>query len=315
MNTRIVASFVAFAAMFVLAFYTLYGYGVRTGPPDDRTNLSMAVGDVNNLLVGSNVLLRGVPVGKVTGIRTAVDEAMVDFYVDNRYQIPVDSEVRLENLSALGEAYIGFLPQADGGPVLQDGQRIETDRIVPPASISELAVSFSRVLNQADPDALKRVVGELNLALPDPKLVLPNIARAAQLFRSTVADFNGRGRDLLDNFQTLLENAGWLGPIVAETAPIVQRVGTSSGQLFAGVEIQRPLGGADISIQVNYLVDRLQRLLDNNGGDLKAIGEAFQPHLQGIAGALMNFDTGQILGHMLESVPADGAVTLHVNVP
>lgn len=315
MNKRIAASFVAFGLMFALAFYTLWGYGVRLGPPDDRTNLSMAVGDVNNLLVGSNVLLRGVPVGKVTGIKTAINEATIDFFVDNRYRIPVDSEVRLENLSALGEAYIGFFPQVDSGPVLQDGQRIETKRIVPPASISELAVSVARVLNQADPQALKRVVDELNVALPDPNLVLPNIARAAALFRSTVADFNGRGRDLLDNFQTLLENAGWLGPVIADTTPIVQRVGVSTGLLLSGVEIQRPMGAPDIMFQLNDLVDRLQRFLDNNGGDLKIIGEAFQPHFQGIAGALMNFDTGQILSHMLESVPADGAVTLHVNVP
>lgn len=315
MNKRVALSFVAFALMIALAVANLWSYGVRLGPPSDRTNLSMGVGDINGLLVGSNVLLRGVPVGKVTAIRSSLNDATIDFYVDNRYRVPVDSEVRLENLSALGEAYIGFIPRVQDGPVLQNGQHIQTERIVEPTSISQLAVSFARVLNQADPNALKRVVTEMNTALPDPNKVLPNIVRTAQLVRSTVADLNGKGRGLLDNFQTLLENAQWVGPLMADTAPQVRRVGVSTGLMFSGVEIQRPLGSPGTIIQLNNLADRMQRLLDYNGGDLKVLGQALLPHLQGIAGSLMNFDTGQILSHMLESVPADGAVTLHVNVP
>jgi hypothetical protein len=62
-------------------------------------------------------------------------------------------------------------------------------------------------------------------------------------------------------------------------------------------------------------MDRVQAFLDNNGGDLKVLGEALRPHMKGIAGALLNFDTGQILGNILDSVPKDGAITLHVAVP
>jgi hypothetical protein len=45
------------------------------------------------------------------------------------------------------------------------------------------------------------------------------------------------------------------------------------------------------------------------------LGEALLPKLKGIAGALMNFDTGQILSNFLASVPPDGAITLHVTIP
>lgn len=315
MNKRVLVSFVAFALMIAFGIGTIYSYGVRLGPPSDRTNLTMDVADINGILVGSNVLLRGVPVGKVTDVRTSISDATIAFYVDGRFHIPVDSEVRLENLSALGESYIGFIPQVDDGPVLQDGQQIATERIVKPASISELAVTVARLLNQADSEALKRVLGELDVAFPDPNTVLPNLSRGAALVRNAVADLNGQGRALLDNFQTLLQNAEWLGPLLANNATSVQRMGVSTGQLFSGVEIQRPLGGADVSVKINILIDRLQKLLDDNGGDLKVLGEALQPHMNGIAGALLNFDTGQILANMLQSVPAEGAVTLHVRVP
>ncbi len=301
--------------MIVGAIWYIDGLGVRIGPPSKRVNLSMNVPDINGLLVGSNVLLRGVPVGKVESIATSVDSATVNFYIDSRYDVPVDSEVRLSSLSALGEPFIGFAPLSDTGPMLRDGERIATQRIINPPSISELAASLSRVLNQADPAALKRVVDELSAALPDPNVVLPNIARTAILARNMVANLNGSGRDLFDNFQTLVGNAEWLGPLLGDITPGLRTVGVSAGVLFSGLEINRPLGAPETYVQVNRLIDRLQKLLDDNGGDLKVLGEAFLPHLQGIGGALMNFDTGQLLGHILESVPADGAVTLHVNVP
>lgn len=309
------ATVVAFTMMIVGAVWYIHGLGVRIGPPAQRVNLSMDVPDINGLLVGSNVLLRGVPVGKIEKITTSVDFATIDFYIDDRYAIPVDSEVRLSNLSALGEPFIGFVPRSDSGPMLHDGERIATERIVNPPSISELAVSLSRVLNQADPAALKRVVDELSSALPDPNIVLPNIARTSTLVRNMAASLNGSGRALFDNYQTLLGNAGWLGPLLVDVAPGLRTVGISAGVLFSGLEINRPLGAPETYVQVNRLIDRLQKLLDDNGGDLKVLGEALLPHLQGIGGALMNFDTGQLLGHILESVPADGAVTLHVNVP
>jgi phospholipid/cholesterol/gamma-HCH transport system substrate-binding protein len=315
MRVRDFATFIAFAAMIAVGVGYIWSLGVRVAPPSNRTNLSMQVADINGILVDSNVLLRGVPVGKVTGIKASLNDATIDFYIDGRYQVPVDSEVRLENLSALGEPYIGLVPRVEDGAMLRDGQRIATERIVQPPSISELAVSISRVLSQADPGALKRVVSEFDSGLPDPNTVLPNLSRAAMLLRNVTADMNGRGRILLDNFQALLQNANWVGPLLADITPGFRTVGLSAGVLFSGLEIDRPLGGVAIYDQVNRLIDRIQKLLDDSGGDIKVLGEALMPHLQGIAGSLMNFDTGQMLSNVLESVPADGTITLNVDIP
>lgn len=315
MRVRDLVTFVAFAAMIALGVGYIWSLGVRVSPPSNRTNLSMQVADINGILLDSNVLLRGVPVGKVTGITSSLDNATIDFYIDGRYQVPVDTEVRLENLSALGEPYIGLVPRVEAGPMLRDGQRIATDRIVQPPSISELAVSVSRVLTQADPQAVKRIVSELDTGLPDPNFVLPNLSRTALLVRNATADMHGRGRALLDNFQTLLQNANWVGPLLANITPGFQTVGLSAGVLFSGLEIDRPLGGVAIYDEVNRLIDRIQKLLDDSGGDIKVLGQALLPHLKGIAGSLMNFDTGQMLANVLESVPSDGTITLHVDIP
>jgi len=306
----------AFGLITAFAIGYIGALGVRIGAPSDRTNLSMQVPDVNGLVVGSNVLLRGVPVGKVSGITSSIQSATVDFYVDNRFRIPVDSDVRLDNLSALGESYIGLVPKTQAGPFLRDGQRIAAKSIKQPPSVSELAISVVRFLNQLDPGALKRIVNEADIALPKPNSVLPNLVHASTLLRNTAAGMDGRGRVLLENFQTLLRNADWLGPTLAEIGTHLPSVGKSFQDIFVGIKGSLIASGSpETMANFRLYLTRIQKFLDERGPDLKVLFEALLPHFQGISGALMNFDTGQILSNMLATVPEDGAITLHVTIP
>jgi phospholipid/cholesterol/gamma-HCH transport system substrate-binding protein len=309
---RDVVSFLAFAAIIVFVLGYLGSLGLRISPPSDRTNLSMDVTDVNGLVVDSNVLLRGAPVGKVTGTRTSLQASTIDFYVDGQYRIPADTEVRLENLSALGESYIEFVPRTDGGQTLKNGQRISTESVVSPPSVSELTTSVVRVLNQLEPGAIRRIINESDAALPDPKAVLPNLSRASTLLNSMVNGMNGQGHQLLSNFQTLLRNAEWVNPVLTSLTPQTQTIGINFQDLFKHFPVLYARDEPDSIMNLNNLVVRIQALLDDRGGDLKVLGEAFQPKLNAIAGALMNFDTGQILDHFLDQVPADGTITLRV---
>jgi phospholipid/cholesterol/gamma-HCH transport system substrate-binding protein len=309
---RDVMSFLAFGAIIVFVLGYFAAQGLRINPPSDRTNLSMDVPDINGLVVGSNVLLRGVPVGKVTATSASLQAGSVDFYVEGQYRIPVDTEVQLENLSALGESYIGLVPHGEGGPVLQNGQRISTDKLVQPPSISELATSVTRVLDEMDPDALKRIIDESNTALPDPSTVLPDLSRASVLLNNTVHEMNGGGRLLLRNFQTLLANAEWANPVLISLTPQVRDIGKGVQDLYKHLVILVHRGEPGNVTNLNKLVARIQAFLDDRGGDLKVVGEAFQPKLNAIAASLMNFDTGQLLDNFLEAVPADGTITLRV---
>jgi virulence factor Mce-like protein len=309
---RDVVSFLAFAAIIVFVLGYLGSLGLRVSPPSGRTNLSMDVPDVNGLVPGSNVLLRGAPVGKVSSTRTSLQASTIDFYVDGQYRIPADTEVRLENLSALGESYIEFVPRADGGQTLNDGQRISTESVVSPPSVSELTTSVVRVLNQLEPGAIKRIINESDAALPDPKAVLPNLSRASTLLNNMINGMNGQGHQLLSNFQTLLRNAEWVNPVLTNLTPQTQTIGINFQDLFKHFPVLYARDEPDSIMNLNNLVVRIQALLDDRGSDLKVLGEAFQPKLNSIAGALMNFDTGQILDHFLDQVPADGTITLRV---
>lgn len=309
---RDVISYLTFGVIIAVVMAYFASLGLRISPPSHRINLSMDVPDVNGLVVDSNVLLRGAPVGKVMGTSTSAESATVNFYIDGHHQVPADTEVRLENLSALGESYIELLPRSEGGPVLQDNQHISTESVVQPPSISELATSVVRVLHQLDPDALSRIIGESDAALPDPNVTLPNLSRTSVLLNNAVNNMNGQGRQLLSNFQTLLRNAEWVNPNLTRLTPRLQHFGIAWQDFFKHLPILFSRDNPEAISNMNNLVARVQTLLDERGDDLKVLGEAFQPKLNAIAASLMNFDTGQILDNFLNQVPAEGAITLRV---
>ncbi len=309
-------SFGAFGLIVVLSVYYIAALGVPIRQSEDRVNVTMQVADINGLVVDSRVLLRGVAVGKVTQIEGSLAGANVHFYLDSKHPIPIDSEVRLENLSALGESYIGLLPRVDGGPAMVNGQRIATEDIVAPASISELATGVVRVLDQLDPNALNRLVAQADRALPDQDAVLPNLTRASALLRNAVAGMNGQGAQVLENFQTLLSNAGWVGPKIAEITPSLLALGVPMNKMFVNaLHVVIDTGSPEGVKNVGRLFARIQEFLDTRAPDLQVFAEAFTPNVQAIAAAAMNFDTGRILSNMLDAIPADGTITLRVKTP
>lgn len=308
-------SFISFVVMVMLAFGYFRSMGVSLTPPPERTRISMQVHDISGLVIGSSVQLRGVPIGEVNGITTSVSDATVNFYIDSRYKIPADSDIRLENLSALGEAYIEFVPRSEGGPILKDGQRLATEAITQPLSISELATTVVRVLNQFDPGALQRIVAEADTALPNPTAVLPNLSRAATLLRDTATSMHGKGRDLLDNFQVLLRNAQWVGPVLAYNTPWLTRMGHDFAALNDAAVVLHDRGAPQTLHNLSHLVGRLEHFLDHSGGDIKVLMQSMLPYLNDMSGALMNLDTAQVLHNVLASVPEEGAITLHVTIP
>ncbi len=316
MNFKSIISFSIFLSMTIAFVGYVASLGIRLAPPADRANLSMDVADISNLEIESNVLFRGVPVGKVSRIDATITRATIHFYIDGKYKIPADSVVRLENLSALGESYIELEPRNSGGPVFQDGQRIAQQSIRPPGSISELGVSVVRMLNQLDPDQLKRVVNEADTGLPDPYSVLPNLKRASMLLRNTTADLNGRGNKVLDNSQSLLENAGFIGAALADTTPSIQRLGPelqTEWNYAMTVPTRLPAPGSVYIL--GKLVQRIQKLLDDRAPDIRVLTEPLTANIKAVAASLTTIDTSQVLANLLSAVPEDGAINLHVTIP
>lgn len=317
MILRATAVFVAFTAI-VIAFLAYVAHlGIRVAPPQNRTNLAMDVADINNLVVGSNVLLRGVPVGKVDRIETSVSNATIHFYIDKKFKVPGDSLVRLENLSALGESYLELEPQRADGPPFVDGQQIGGESIRAPKSISELGASVVRTLKQLDPGQLQNVVNQADAALPDPYTILPNLEHTGKVLHHTATGLNGQGKRALENLQSLLQNVGFVGTVFAQSGPPLRELGPQIALMWThgaiAFTVRNDMPG-DVYVFGKFM-QRLQQFLDDRGADLRVLTEPLTPNVRAIASALSNVDSSQILTNLLAATPPDGAIELHVTLP
>ena len=116
------------------------------------------------LYEGSEVTYRGVPIGNVGDIQ--VTAAGVDAYleIEEGWQVPAGTRAEVHNESAVGEQYIDFQPQRQGGPYLADGDEIPAQRTSTPLPEERLLLHVDDLLTSVPRDDLRTVIGELGNA-------------------------------------------------------------------------------------------------------------------------------------------------------
>ena len=80
--------------------------------------------NINGLLNHAVVKYRGYPVGRVTDIRPQPDVIEVEFFVHERYQLPVGSTVKVVFDGLVGEKYMEIIPNDRTELTYKDGDRL-----------------------------------------------------------------------------------------------------------------------------------------------------------------------------------------------
>ena len=228
---RAAVSVIALLVLVAVALYYLGTVGLRVGDRGVRT-ASLTIPQSNGLVVGSRVLLRGVAIGRVTSVETSVRGVAVGWNYGDRYRIPVDSLFRVDNLSALGETYLGVIPQRDGGPTFDDRATIDTTKVTVPTTLDELAARVVRMLEQVNVKQLRSIINEVNKGLPSDPTVLSNIASASALLETTILSTRGSLDRLLTDFQPLLVKGAGIAPAMAAAGDPVERFAVGLGKFI-----------------------------------------------------------------------------------
>jgi len=166
--------------LFVVAAAALTGWmAIQAGAVGlgERIEVSAVFDNVVGLSDGAAVLVAGVEVGKVTGLRADFDRARVDLSLDPEANLRLDVEAIVRARSVLGEKYVEILPVGDNARLLRDGDEIvitrsgtEIDEVVgglgPLLELVEperLRHTFDALLKvvEADPDRLERMAQDL----------------------------------------------------------------------------------------------------------------------------------------------------------
>ncbi|MEV5651939.1 MlaD family protein [Nocardia sp. NPDC052254] len=316
MNLKVVASIAGMAVIAGSSFAYLNHIGLDTGALRHVHTAAMSVPDTNGLVVGSRVLLRGVAIGHVTGVAATAGHADISWNYEQGYRIPADSRFRVDNLSALGEAYLSVLPATATGPYLTDRARIPAARVVVPTTFQELSARLTRMLEQVEPDRIREIFSTIDVALPDDPWVLDDLSRAGALLARTLTARSGDLTQLLTALQPLLQASGTVPGDLAGATPRLAAFGSGFTDVLGGVHFAASFGPlTSIEDGAAPLIDQLQQFLDKSSGDLQTLGVDLLPGVRACAAAMSTVDIGRFLDNALTATASGDAVTVHIRPP
>lgn len=315
MITRTRISVLAMIALAALSVTYMVRLGLPLTPTTQTRAATMTVTDTSGLLVGSRVLLRGVEVGFVTSIAPNKSGISIDWTYDDSYQIPVDSKIRVDNLSALGEPFVSVLPDTTNGPYLDNHAVIDPDKITIPTPFTELSARLTELLKQIDPNQIQRIAATLNAGLPNDVNVINDLNRAGVLLAKQFTEQSDNMLTLMRAIQPLVMNTAGVPASLAATTPQMHAFGLGFQDLLNSIPDAMTLGGPLLEGTrdgASPFLRELQKFLDANSTDLEKLGVNLLPAAQSASASMRTIDIARLLGNILSDDNPEGALTVHV---
>ncbi|SEA61294.1 MULTISPECIES: MCE family protein [unclassified Mycobacterium] len=158
----------------------------------------------NQVFRGDDVMIRGVPVGKIAEIEPQPDRVKITFWFDRKYKVPADVKAVIISPQLVTGRAVQLIPPYGGGPTLGDGAVI-------PQSRTAVPIEWDQVREQ-----LQRLAELLKPASPG------GVSTLGQ-FVSTAADnLRGQGATIRD--------------AVIKLSQAVATLGDHSGDLFSTIK-------------------------------------------------------------------------------
>ncbi|GAA4401778.1 MlaD family protein [Tsukamurella soli] len=279
-------------------------------------SVSMVLRNTDQVVPGTSVLLRGVKVGEVGDIDQVSGGVRARLRIDSAYEIPAITAVKIEQLSAVGEPYIDFLPDSLAGPYLSNGQTIDTAQVSTPLAIPEVFQRIAGFSGGIDSKALGGVATTVWQATRNTDAALPNLSTAGQLLSEMLAARMPGLRRMFANTQRYQSDMEWLPQALAQFGPSAAKPLDALAKLFP--RLDQVMREADLPYQVtrtiNPYLGRLPTYTNRLLPDLGAIVGPLAPVARAIDGVLPQLDVSELLVQALNTF-GSGGVNLTVTVP
>jgi phospholipid/cholesterol/gamma-HCH transport system substrate-binding protein len=254
---------VALALVLIGGIVTVAGMASGVG----RTNVIGYFANSTGIYNGDDVVILGVPVGKVEKIEPQPGRVKITFWYRDKYKAPADAKAVVLSPSLVTPRSIQLTPAYTGGPTLQNGTVIPQDRTAVPVEWDDFRQQLEKLTQVLQPTK-------------------PGGTSTLGAFINTAADnLRGQGPDIRDT--------------IIKLGQAISALGDHSGDLFTTLK--------NLSIFVSALHDSgdlLQHLNQNLAAvtnlladDPNEVGNAVR-NLNGVVGEVQNFvaDNQESLG-------------------
>lgn len=283
--------------------------------PTQRTYSAVVdLRDAAGLRPGSDVVYRGANIGRVDELVDRDGFVRMSFSYDAAHRIPVDSRMRVENLSSLGEPVFALLPDSDGGPWLEDRAHL-TQTVALPTSVPDLLATTSELLDQVDTASVGHLVDAFGEAMEGLEESVPGAARGAELLLATLSRHEGSLETVLSDLMQVMGDVDWVRPTLTAAPPLLDEFGDTLGvsytYLFEGSSVLR---GSEILGSWHEQEAELAEFLARLAPEVGAIGIALRPATRATGPLLGSIDLATLLEQAIATLPGD-SVRFTVTMP
>jgi phospholipid/cholesterol/gamma-HCH transport system substrate-binding protein len=155
---------------------------------------------------GDDVLIRGVPVGKIDKIEPQPERAKITFSFDREYKVPADVKAAILSPQLVTGRAIQLTPPYTAGPTMQDGAVIPQDRTAVPVEWDDIRVQLERVTKLLQPNKPGGVstLGEfINTAATNLRGQGANIRDTVIKLSQAVSALGDHSKDIFSTFKNL----------------------------------------------------------------------------------------------------------------
>ncbi len=308
----------AFLAVMTLAGAAYMSIGVLDiSPTKQVTRLTLMLNTSGGLMPTSEVTMRGIKVGRVTGIETTTTGLAVAIDLDRAHPVPADSAISVENLSAAGEQYIEFRPKLIAPPYFSDGTVIPADRVAPMVTGADLLTKANALMSALNLDQVHTIIDNVSAAVGGNDDTVDFLATTAGLTAKVIHDDKQLLATLFGNLATMTTNLGDInaGEVISETGKLLPRSVPAFLRMIHEIETLSHTGVGVVGPDdpAGVLVAKLSQWLDMLAGPLSTFTTVLEPAVAPLHD--IKVDAGHWLDFWESTFNDTGGMRVQLNVP
>ncbi|MFD3705878.1 MlaD family protein [Nocardia sp. NPDC058658] len=240
---------------------------MRYNPLQRHYEVTVKLDRSGGLQEGNDVTMRGYRIGQVSSIKIIDSGGSIAAVakIDRRFQVPQDTLVTVQALSAAGEQFVDFKPNTDSAPFLKNGAVIDYNdgKVRTPTPVWEVLDDTTLLVSQVDPKQFKVILDQLDIALSAGPDQLRALVEGTSIAVAGLHNLLPQTVNLIKNLQVIMETT-------SHAQPDLQTLTRNSGSLLdqfnkADGELQQVLQVAPQQFQA------LGAVLDENRDPITSI--------------------------------------------
>jgi len=281
---------IALAAVLVLALIGGVG-ALMFGSSSGRTHVVGYFDDANNIFVGDDVVILGVPVGKIDKIEPQPEHVKISFWYDDKYKVPADAKAVILSPSLVTVRALQLTPAYTGGPALANGTVLPLARTAVPMEWDDLRAQLEKlteILQPTKPGGVSTLGEFVNTAAAnlrgqgaDIRDAIVKLSQAVSALADHSGDLYGTFKNLAALVSALRDSGGLLRQLNQNLAAVTGAVSDDPSQVTSwATALNEPLA------KITKFLDENRETLGTTSDKLLTLTTAVAESLDDIKQAL-----------------------------